>query len=271
MNSIYEVQAVILAVHGIYQSCRSFDFQADLAMTRTIVIALDLPLHGETVTPDGLELSAGLMADSIHSVIEYLSLKEVNLFLMEWSFGGWVLGTYLQQYGLEGIQGLILISSLFGDMAKSFAHVKDYKSIETISTLSDPDASLLSVLNATQQFVGMLRYQNTEDVASEDVSLCLGYNIRSVMRLRGLSAPMVVVAQTPVNGVYKPLNEPGITVLMMTGKQDMLLPLGWFREMASELSHVEIHEIDNCGHSVFAEYPEMFNSLLSTFVHKHLG
>lgn len=260
----------ILAIHGIYQASQCWEHQASLAKEKTVLIAFDLPFHGATITPDHVSFQADLFSESIHAIIEFFGLHETHLFLMGWSFGAWCLGYYLQQYGTSAITGVIIISGIFGDITQCLSLIQEQHrdALNAMSIVTNPTATHSSILLATQQFVHVLRHtfplwKND----SEEYAMVLGYNVRAVFRLLfSQSNPLDIVAEHRLKGLYDQLNQALIPICMLTGIQDALLPLEWFRLVADQLTHVEIHEQDQCGHSFFAEYPETFNTIVHAFL-----
>jgi pimeloyl-ACP methyl ester carboxylesterase len=270
-GDLVHATSTIVAVHGIYQSGKCWEHQAALATPGTVLIAVDLPFHGDTYTPASLTLHPDLMAQSIQAIMDYFHLEKMACFLMGWSFGAWCVGSYLQRYGTKSIQGVILVSGLFGDISQclSLAHEEHRDALDSMSILTDPTATLTSFLVATQQFVTLLRHNSVQLDTTEEYTTELGYNVRAVIRLRSASInPMLVVAQNPLEGVYAQLNQASVPVYMLTGAQDALLPLEWFYLIASQLPHAETYEHAHCGHSFFAEYPEHFNDAVRAFMHK---
>ena len=262
----------IVAVHGIYQSSKCWEHQAGLATPGTVLIAVDLPFHGDTYTPTHVLFEPDLMAQSIRAIIDFFQLQETHCFLMGWSFGAWSVGSYLQHYGTQSIKGLLIVSGLFGDISQCLSLVQEQhrEALTSMSTLTEPSAMIEDVLMSTRQFVSLLRYNvDLQQDFAEEYATALGYNMRAVIRMRASgSNPLLVVAQNTLHDVYAQLNHDSVPVCMLTGTQDALLPIEWFYLIASQIPHAETHEQAHCGHSFFAEYPEKFNAVVRTFLQK---
>lgn len=62
------------------------------------------------------------------------------------------------------------------------------------------------------------------------------------------------------------LHSNGVRITLVHGKNDKVVPLAVSRRIKSQLSGIELHEIDECGHIPHEERPEVFNAILDNFV-----
>ena len=64
----------------------------------------------------------------------------------------------------------------------------------------------------------------------------------------------------------KALHFLGVRIILIHGKNDNVVPLTASRNIKAQLSGIELHEIDECGHIPHEEKPEVFNAILDSFV-----
>ncbi|WP_023588195.1 alpha/beta fold hydrolase [Streptomyces thermolilacinus] len=69
------------------------------------VVAVDLPGHGATALRDGAEPTLRDAAAGLRAVVEKLGLSDIAL--VGWSLGATVAWTYLEEYGPQGVRGLV--------------------------------------------------------------------------------------------------------------------------------------------------------------------
>jgi pimeloyl-ACP methyl ester carboxylesterase len=260
----------IIAVHGIYQASSCWDNQRELVEGNNILIAIDLPLHGQSEIPPLSHPQPDMWAKSMQAVVEHFSLKEKPLIFMGWSFGAWCIGSYIKHYGLQHIQGLILVSGLFGDIQHilTFVQEQHQDALESLLMLNNTAASTEQSVEALQHFVTQLRYGAYK--TPNDYYQTLGYNIQSVQQMHRHHVnvlDMIGGEESNLEDIYAELNHAGTPILMMVGENDTILPIAWMKSIARHLPQASIVEQSQCGHSFFAEYPHVFNNATRTFIH----
>jgi 3-oxoadipate enol-lactonase len=60
-----------------------------------------------------------------------------------------------------------------------------------------------------------------------------------------------------------------VPTLMLTGSEDLLFPSAVMRSVAGEIPGAHLEEVDDAGHSIYFERPELFNRLVGDFLARH--
>jgi pimeloyl-ACP methyl ester carboxylesterase len=78
-----------------------------------------------------------------------------------------------------------------------------------------------------------------------------------------------VVAYEPLN-LDKKLNEIKVPVLIITGDDDRIVPMRGSEKIADQIVHAEMVIMPDTGHLPHEENPELFLSIVNTFLEKNL-
>ena len=90
-----------------------------------------------------------------------------------------------------------------------------------------------------------------------------GYN-------QSLLSTMRYMNMDQLSDAYERLGKQNTPVLLIWGNKDQVLPFSNSKKIKAAIQHVEFHEIENAGHNVNYENPEIVNPILVRFFIKPL-
>ena len=258
-----QAEQTLLLVHGGLQSLRCFEQQFAPLSEQAYVIALDLPYHGQSaVVPSFVQPSPALWAQGVRAVLEQCQRLDKPLMILAWSFGGLVTRHYLLTYGQQGVNGLILVGSLFGALSDHQRFLSPLTA-QVLATMGTPQVLLSERIRAFELFVGMLtKYPLPPDARDAQY----GYNSRAFLHSLGVSDQWLTEQPWDEMQFLAHLQMP---VLLIQGTDDALVPLDYTRQLARRMPTAQILEYENSGHSPFLEQPERFNRDVLTFLSTH--
>jgi pimeloyl-ACP methyl ester carboxylesterase len=89
-----------------------------------------------------------------------------------------------------------------------------------------------------------------------------GYN-------QSLLSTMRYMNMDQLSDTYERLGKQNTPVLLIWGNKDQVLPFSNSKKIKAAIQHVEFHEIENAGHNVNYENPEIVNPILVKFLLNH--
>jgi len=89
-----------------------------------------------------------------------------------------------------------------------------------------------------------------------------GYN-------QSLLSTMRYMNMDQLSDAYERLGKQNTPVLLIWGNKDQILPFSNSKKIKAAIQHVEFHEIENAGHNVNYENPEIVNPILVKFLLNH--
>ncbi len=243
-------EQVVLLLHGSFQSLRCFDTIARLAR-HTYLVALDLPFHGRSgVLPSILLPDPSVWVESVRAVLTHLSLLDRPLTTVAWSFGGLVIRNYLLTYEQQGLQGLVLVASLFGGVSAYHSCVQP-EVAQVMAMMIDPRVPFPQRLDAFERWIGWLTAQ---PLPPSEAEAQYGYNLRAFVRSLS-TAHHWIEEQGDDAGFLRQMTVP---TLLIQGVEDRLVPAASTRHLACSLPHAQLIEYEQCGHAPFLKQPERF-------------
>ena len=232
-------QPALVLLHGSGGDSSVWQYQLEPLADRRPVIAVDLPGHGQ---------SQGSLMHDMETYAEWLKLLIDALNLNAFMLAGHSLGgSIAQQFARtfpEMLKGLVLIGTgmrftippgyldmLYQDFAKACL----------ISSRQAFAAHMPS--DMLERGLAML-HRNGPEVLLRDLSLCTCFD--STAWAQTLAMPCLIIC----------------------GKQDVITPCALSQELAQTITDSTLKLIDESGHMVMQEQPDLFNKEISLFIEK---
>lgn len=257
----------LITIHGGLQSSLCYRKQYGvLAQNGVFVVAWDLPWHGLSVPGlRDLAPTPQIWSESLHAVRRHFGLLERPVYLMAWSFGGYVIRNALLLEGQQGIAGLVLVATLL-DMEAFMPLVMGERprTAELVMQVYTPSLPLDARLAALLAFVEMLCFQPYP--SQEDYLLTLGYNLRSFLASEHI-IDAILATQAP-GDTQRLLQGLRCPALVIQGENDALVPPSYTQRLAEHIPARlrTLSRYPQCGHSPFLEYPDRFNEEVLRFL-----
>jgi non-heme chloroperoxidase len=246
-----EAEQVILLIHGGFQSLRCFEKQVTRFARQHYVVALDMPYHGNSgVLPPIVLPDYSVWVESLRAVLIQLKLVDRPLTMLGWSFGGLVIRNYLLMYGQQGLQGLVLVDSLFEGIT-TYQSVVRPEVARVMATMIDPQIPFAQRFDAFEQWTHWL---TARPLPADEAEVHSGYMLRAFVR--SLSTAQHWIDERPDHAGF--LQQMTVPTLLIQGLEDRLVPVSYTRHLAFSLPHAQLLEYEQCGHTPFLEQPERF-------------
>ena len=205
------------------------------------VYALDLPGHGLSTLPACTHISQHV--DYLHQFVVNMGFPAINL--IGHSMGSAIAYSYTVKHP-ERIGRLSLLSFgtrfLYADqLARCFSEDKTIH--RALELLYDKGFHSIRWERMRKKLIAPLEKTN-RDVLYADASMCAAF-----------SAP------PPVHPIQFPMQ-------IIIGGQDGLIAVDEVRLFASKMAHTTLHVIENCGHMLVYEQPEIARKHLMAFLHE---
>ncbi len=212
----------------------------------TRVVAMDPRAQGEsTKTAEGLYPAA--RARDIRVIVEHLHLKPVVL--VGWSMGVTEIAAYVDQFGTQGIAGVVLVEGVAGGMDAQFA-----KAIMGLGAKLQADRR-----NQTEAFVrSMYRKPQTEDYIQRVTNASLTTPTNSAVAL------FVGAFGVDYRATLPKINVP--TLVLAAGDDASNPFMVKYKEMQQAIPGARLEQFPGCGHALFVDDAARFNSLLDEFL-----
>ncbi len=248
----------LLALHGFTGSANDLSFLAEFIPNNFIIIAPDLPGHGNSFPIENMRFY------EIPKIVELLnnlliSLEFEKVVLLGYSMGGRIAYSFAAKYP-EKILGMIIESSTPGIKDENerekrkeadkllankilnegvFSFVDYWLSLPIFKSLKNLDARLYEKLRADKMSNSPLGLANS-------LMFTGAGNMRPVWtKLRDFKFPVLLI-NGKLDGKYSEIN----------------------REASELLPNVEHREVENAGHNVHLEKPHEFIILVNSFLKK---
>jgi non-heme chloroperoxidase len=252
----------IVFVHGGWQALQCWRFQYPVLSQRYHVVGMDLPWHGQSnPISEEIQSTQELWADSIHAVLTSLNLLDRPVVIAFWSFGGIVMRHYLYRYGHAHIRGLISVASFLSGYPYYVQIAPSILNAPTSTAVTDLRAPAADLFASLHQFVGAL---TKERPPLSEYYYTYGYNARAFETTTRSMTALLAIEDTIDTEVF--LRGLDLPVLLIQGKDDVLVLPPLARKMAELLPDATLLEYENAGHSTFLEQPLRFNQDVQTFV-----
>lgn len=226
------------------------------------LVAMDLRGHGASAKPWRTEelVPTRIWAEDVAAAIEAAGLDRP--IIVGWSYGGFVAMDYVRHFGVDGISGLVLVSSPAGLTERLHpggddlpggpkAYAKAAEQRESLSMLANRQGNryLAELMTATalpdaviEQWVG--------ELMRIPVYVSQGLRHGRSLENRDLAAKL------------------SVPVAVVVGGQDRSMPFAALEVLARELPRGEYWLFDKAGHAVSTDAAGAFNRRLAGFAER---
>jgi pimeloyl-ACP methyl ester carboxylesterase len=244
----------VLLIHGISQCRLAWNRQVRSTLADDLrIVVFDLRGHGLSDRPHDGYGEASLWADDVNAVITALSLERPVL--CGWSYGGVVIGDYLQRYGEAALGGINLVgaASRLGEPAMP------YLGPDFVAAL--PGLFSTDVETSTATLDTFIRITTATDPSPEDFYLTLGYNSTVPPHVRQYMLSRTLNHDDQMARLTTP-------VLITHGLADRIVLPTMSEHNAHLIPDATTSYYSGIGHAPFLEDPDRFNAELLAFVNK---
>ncbi len=238
--------ATILFVPGWTMPAWIWEKQIEHFSKSTRVVAMDPRSQGESSqTPEGLYPAA--RARDIKAVVDQLHLAPVVL--VGWSMGVTEIAAYVDQFGTQGLAGVVLVDGVAGGMDAQFA-----KAIMDLGAKLQADRR-----KQTEAFVrSMYRKPQGDDYIQRVTNASLGTPTNSALAL------FVGAFGADYRAILPKINVP--TLLLAAGDDASNPFMVKSKEMQQAIPGARLEQFPGSGHALFVDDAGRFNSLLDEFL-----
>ena len=269
---------IIVFIHGNFSSSYFFEIIFPQFTDKYRVIAPDLRGYGHSTnhTP---ALSADELAEDLKLFFDHLKLKK--LALLGWSTGGGVLMKFTARYP-DYVSKLILYHSIGVQGAPFYtAGEKDAttevraKNIEELKT--NPQILAVEQLIQTknedlaQKRAEVRVFNGRNKLPPEVLKRCISESLKQKSYLNSAQILNSYNISDESNGVSEgtgEINKIQCPVLLICGKDDVLVPLKEGERIKNLLGDKAQLKVFDCGHFAILHYPDEFVSLMNEFISK---
>lgn len=258
-------EKTLVFIHGLSSNLQSWMKNISELKKSHRCIALDLPGYGKS-TKNRTTYSMRDYADFLNSFIDRKNLE--NVILAGHSMGGQI-ATHTVLNAQENFRSLILIAPA------------------GVETFTENEAEILKASYTSEMVEGSTPEQIRDNYEKNFYKFPVDAQFMVEERIAMKEADnMNIYSKVVVNNIQAMLNEPvieefpeiEIPVLMIYGKNDLLIPNSYFHpsqdvvslsETAKEkISNLEVNLIDKAGHFVNFEQSEQVNNLILEFLNQ---
>ena len=239
----------IVLIHGLTANMDWWDPGLLSALSeRYRILAFDNRGAGRTVTPEAGDWTCETFADDTVALMEATGIERANVLSV--SMGGMIAQELALKYP-EKVNKLILGSTFCGA-----AHTV-YASQEVLEKLTDTSGGPEEVLQRTTELMF------TPDSLKEQPEVVEGFKIAWMRAPTSKHNAMRQYMAAAKIDTYNRLPEINISTLVVTGKEDILIPPENSRIIAERIPGAKLIEYEGYGHSFISRMPEAFiNDLL---------
>ncbi len=244
----------LILLHAFPLSSTMWEDQIKILSKKFQVIAPDLPgFGGSDLMPD---VTMEEMARQVKMLLEHLKVEE-PVFMAGLSMGGYAAFEFLRHFP-ESLCGLALFSTR-ATADTPAAKENRFKSIEAMEKFGLEPFAKKAVKSQLGKSTQEKNPKLTEKTLKSMIQNTAGGAIaaQKAMASRRDSTELLSRIQFPV--------------LVMAGEEDEISPVAEMKDMQSKVKNPEFHVIPKSGHLIQWEQPEIFQTLFSAFLRKHLG
>jgi pimeloyl-ACP methyl ester carboxylesterase len=245
----------IFLIHGYAQCHLCWQKQIDSVLADEFrLICIDNRGHGESdkpVAPENYSQNDP-WADDVHNVIQALQLK--NPVLAGWSYGGYIINNYLDEYGQEAIAGINYVAA-GAARSDELRHLSKGSVVGTLMPLMlSEDTS--EFVEGTRRFLrACFKIQPTD----EEFEIALAYNAMVPAKVRAAMFDRQLDGKSALQTLRVP-------TLVTQGTEDLAIRPAMAEYILSHVAHADASWYDGIGHSPFMEAADRFNNELAAFV-----
>jgi len=242
----------VVLVHGYSQSrlCWRNQFESDLTEEFRL-IAPDNRGHGASDKPHDAYGESDLWARDLDAVFAEFDVDDA--ILVGWSYGGLVALDYLEAFGTDRVDGVLLVGGVseIGTEVGNSRLGQDY--VDLIDGFVSTDA--VESVRTLREFVDLCVY---EDLPPADRAYMLGYNVVVPPRVRDSLRDRTVRHDSTLADIDVP-------ALIIHGEEDAVMLPTSARAYGNLIDDATVSMYPETGHSPFWESPERFNRELREF------
>lgn len=243
----------VLLVHGFTQSHLSWSAQLDSpALSHCRLVALDIRGHGDSDKPlepehynDGKR-----WADDIEAVIDGLKLDKPVI--VGWSYGGFIINDYVQQYGDAKLGGINFVAAA-AKLDDSYEHLGP-GFLGNAAAMTDPD--LTTQIGGIRTF---LRACYATQPSQDDFEIALAFNMVVPPAVRAGLAGRALNYEKSMSTISVP-------TLVTVGVKDTVVLASMGDYIVDHVPGARASRYDDSGHVPFGEEPDRFNDELAALV-----
>ncbi|WP_226007984.1 alpha/beta fold hydrolase [Natrinema salinisoli] len=244
--------APIVFLHGVMASHRFFEPQLTTLSREYQTIAVDFRGHGQSAKTE----LGHTVAQYARDLRAFLSQRDLdNVVLVGWSMGALVSWEYVDQFGTEGVRGLVDVdmeASRF-QWADSDYGLADLDGLQTTLALAQQDRTSL-IERITEQVFKDPPSGETRALVFDELSR-VPAPIKSAILFDALTRDYRDV-----------LPEIDVTMVVCAGADEKRGSVGSTRHVAEIVPEGSFELFDESGHCLTLEEPDRFNRIVSQFV-----
>jgi 2-hydroxy-6-oxonona-2,4-dienedioate hydrolase len=237
--------APVILIHGLADNVKVWDSVIPLLAARFRVVAFDQIGFGRSEKPL-LNYRVSTLVDFLDGFLTELKIQRASL--VGNSLGGWVAAAFAAAHP-ERIERLVLSDAAgYSALAKTM----DPRALAALRLASRNDLAYLGPLT----FHDKRYYQDIDLAFKERVTAGDSYTIGQLIdsMIRGEDA-----LDHSLQAIHRP-------TLILWGREDKLIPLGFGEQFHQEITGSQLLVIDNCGHMPQVESPREFATAVLRFL-----
>lgn len=219
------------------------------------VIAIDPRSQGESsIVPEGN--TPEHRAEDLHSVLERLGATPVVL--VGWSQGVQDVAAYVNEFGTEGIAGIVLVDSTVSTGADS---------VQSAPAAAERTLQFLRIYNGNPRAYlrGMLSAIVTRPMSDRERNRLVGQMIRTPTAIGSSMLVADLLGNDRSSAVTK-IDRPTLVVASAASPE-----LAEQRAMAGRIPGADFETVHGAGHALFFDQPAIFNQMLVRFLDERVG
>ncbi|MBC1243680.1 2-succinyl-6-hydroxy-2,4-cyclohexadiene-1-carboxylate synthase [Listeria welshimeri] len=255
-NTINGEKPVLLMLHGFTGSNKTFQESITHIEEHFSIVAPDLLGHGKTDSPDEIErYSIERIVEDLVTIIQ--ELKIMQCFVLGYSMGGRVATAFASAHP-EMVRGLILVSSSPGLAQKDLQESR----VQADNRLADMLES--EGIRSFVDYWEKLALFASQEVLSDELKKRIRLE-RLAQNPNGLAMSLRGMGTGKQPSYWNHLADFTFPVLLMTGSLDEK-----FEKIAQEMQQLLPNSthvtVQNAGHAVYLEQPNIFLSQLTNWL-----
>lgn len=255
-NTINGEKPVLLMLHGFTGSNKTFQESITHLEEHFSIVAPDLLGHGKTDSPDEIErYSIERIVEDLVTIIQ--ELKIMQCFVLGYSMGGRVATAFASAHP-EMVRGLILVSSSPGLAQKDLQESR----VQADNRLADMLES--EGIRSFVDYWEKLALFASQEVLSDELKKRIRLE-RLAQNPNGLAMSLRGMGTGKQPSYWNHLADFTVPVLLMTGSLDKK-----FEKIAQEMQQLLPNSthvtVQNAGHAVYLEQPNIFLSQLTNWL-----
>ncbi|MBC1404094.1 2-succinyl-6-hydroxy-2,4-cyclohexadiene-1-carboxylate synthase [Listeria welshimeri] len=255
-NTVNGEKPVLLMLHGFTSSNKTFQESITHLEEHFSIVAPDLLGHGKTDSPDEIaRYSIERIVDDLVTILQ--ELKIMQCFVLGYSMGGRVATAFASAHP-EMVRGLILVSSSPGLAQKDLQESR----VQADNRLADMLES--EGIRSFVDYWEKLALFASQEVLSDELKKRIRLE-RLAQNPNGLAMSLRGMGTGKQPSYWNHLTDFTFPVLLMTGSLDEK-----FEKIAQEMQQLipsSTHvTVQNAGHAVYLEQPNIFLSQLTNWL-----